>query len=296
VEDELPKIESKNFYNKQNNIIFDSVTITNHHIIRTHMNRSPILFMLCAALILASFSSCTVIRPGEVGVKSTLGKLKERTFDPGLVAYNPFVTRILKLPTRTVNREVRLNLPSKEGLNINSEISILYHVEPGMAPQVVAEVGPNYEEVMILSVFRSAAADVCSRFLAKDMHSGRRAEIETAMQHHMDSLLAPRGFVIESVLLKSIQLPPGLYTAIENKLEAEQQAQRMEFELQRERMEAQRQAIKAQGVRDAQKILSEGLSPTIIQWRSLEVLENLSSSPNAKVIITDGKAPVLLNE
>ncbi|MEM0997693.1 MAG: prohibitin family protein [Bacteroidota bacterium] len=236
------------------------------------------------------------MRPGEVGVKSTLGKLKERTYDPGVVAFNPFVTRVLKLPTRTVNREVRLNLPSREGLNINSEISILYHIESTMAPQVVSEVGPNYEEVMILSVFRSGAADVCSRYLAKDMHSGRRAEIETEIRNHMDSLLAPRGFVIESVLMKSIQLPPGLYTAIEDKLEAEQEAQRMEFELQRERMEAQRQSIKAQGVRDAQKILSEGLSEEIIKWRSLEVLENLSSSPNAKLIITDGNAPVLLNE
>ena len=260
------------------------------------MNKSPLLFLVTAALVLGTFASCTVIGPGQVGVKSTFGKRKERTYDPGLVAFNPFVTRVLKLPTRTVNREVKLNLPSKEGLNINSEISILYHVEANMAPSVVSEVGPDYENIMILSVFRSAAADVCSRYLAKDMHSGRRGEIEGAIRNHMDSLLAPRGFVIESVLLKSIQLPPGLYTAIEDKLEAEQQAQRMEFELQRERMEAQRQAIKAQGVRDAQKILSEGLSPSIIQWRSLEVLENLSSSPNAKLIVTDGKAPVLINE
>ena len=70
----------------------------------------------------------------------------------------------------------------------------------------------------------------------------------------------------------------------------------MEFELQQERLEAQRKKIEAQGVRDAQQVLAEGLSDEIIKWRSLEVLEKLSSSPNAKLIITDGNAPVLINE
>ena len=112
----------------------------------------------------------------------------------------------------------------------------------------------------------------------------------------MDSLILDRGFVIESVLMKSISLPSGLYEAIESKLEAEQIAQRMEFELQQERLEAQRKKIEAQGVRDAQQILAEGLSEEIIKWRSLEVLEKLSASPNSKLIITDGKAPVLISE
>lgn len=247
--------------------------------------------------ILALFlSSCAVVRPGSVGVKSTLGKLKPKVYEPGIVGVNPFVSRIIRVPTRTVNLEVRLNLPSKEGLNVNSEISILYHIESSKAPELIATVGEDYEDVMILSVFRSAAADVCSRFLAKDMHSGQRSVIEHQIRHHMDSLLVDRGFIIESVLLKSISLPPGLYDAIEGKLEAEQLAQRMEFELQREKLEAQRKKIEAQGVRDAQQVLAEGLSPEIIKWRSLEVLEKLASSPNAKLIITDGDAPVLINE
>ena len=246
--------------------------------------------------LLFILSSCAVIRPGEVGVKSTLGSLSEKVHEPGIVGLNPFVSRIIRVPTRTVNLEVRLNLPSKEGLNVNSEISILYHIDSKEAPSLIATVGENYEDVMILSVFRSAAADVCSRFLAKDMHSGERSVIEEAIRAHMDSVLTGRGFVIESVLLKSIALPPGLYDAIESKLEAEQIAQRMEFELQRERLEAQRKKIEAEGVRDAQRVLAEGLTPEIIKWRSLEVLEKLSSSPNAKLIITDGKAPVLINE
>ena len=256
------------------------------------MNLKSIIFALIATFL----TSCVVVAPGTVGVKNKLGKLSNKVIQPGIVGLNPLTTRVITVPTRTVNLEVPLYLPSKEGLNVLAEISILYHIEAIQAPNVIQTVGENYEQVMILSVFRSAAANVCSRYMAKDMHSGQRAEIEAAISNHMDSLLIDRGFVIESVLMKSIKLPPGLYDAIESKLEAEQIAQRMEFELEQERLEAKRKKIEAEGTRDAQKILAEGLTEEIIKWRSLEVFENLSNSPNAKLIFTDGSAPMLLNE
>lgn len=256
------------------------------------MSIKSVVFVLTALVL----TSCVVVAPGTVGVKSKLGKLDHKVIQPGLVGLNPIITRVIAVPTRTVNLEVRLNLPSKEGLNVLAEISILYHIQANQAPNVIQTVGENYEQVMILSVFRSAAADVCSRYMAKDMHSGQRAVIEAAIRNHMDSLLIDRGFVIESVLMKSISLPSGLYDAIESKLEAEQIAQRMEFELEQERLEAKRKKIEAEGTRDAQKVLAEGLTEEIIKWRSLEVFEKLSNSPNAKLIFTDGSAPMLLNE
>ncbi len=250
----------------------------------------------CFAPVLSAVlaAGCAVIQPGEVGVKAKWGQLEEEVYPPGLVVFNRASSRMIRIPTQTVNREVKLNLPSKEGLNVSAEISILYHIEAEQAPAVIRDVGLEYEEVLILSVFRSASADICARFFAKDMHSGKRAQIEDEIRQQMDGLLAARGFVIEAVLLKSISLPPGLYTAIEDKLEAEQEAQRMQFVLQREQREAERKTIEAEGIRDSQKILADGLSESIIQWRSLEVLERLASSPNAKLIITDGTAPVMV--
>lgn len=251
--------------------------------------------IIAIAAIAMSFSSCgVIINPGEVGVKINRGKLENKVYQPGFVRLRGINTRLIRVPTRTVNKEIKLNLPSKDGLNVNSSISILYHIEANQAPQIIEEVGSNYEEVLILSVFRSATADICAQFYAKDMHSGKRSEIEHAVQNRMDSLLSDRGFKIEAVLLKSISLPSGLYTAIEDKLEAEQEAQRMEFVLQRERLEAERKKIAAQGTAEAQKILANGLNKLTIQWRSLEVLNNLAASPNAKLIITDGQTPVLL--
>jgi prohibitin 1 len=243
----------------------------------------------------AILCSCAVIRPGEVGIKQKFGKLKGKTKTQGLLFYNPFTSSVVRVPIRTINREIKLNLPSKEGLNVQAEISILYHIEQEKVSEIISSVGKGYERTLILSTFRSASADVCARFYAKDMHSGKRGEIEREIKTQMAKLLDGRGFVIEAVLLKSITLPQGLYSAIEAKLQAEQEAQQMKFILQREEKEAERKRIEAAGIRDAQLIIKEGITESNIQWKSLEVLKEISMSPNAKLILTDGKTPVLIN-
>lgn len=256
------------------------------------VNTPRILSMVLLASILAS---CSVIRQGEVGVKRKLGKLDKSSLQPGPVLFNPFTTRVIKLPIRTMNMEISSSLPSKEGLNVAAVISILYRIEPNKAPSIIETLGMNYDDVVINSVFRSASADVCSRFFAKDMHSAQRALIEKEITDQMARQLHDRGILVEAVLLKNIQLPAGLARAVEEKLEAEQDAQRMEFLLDREKREAQRKMIEAQGIRDAQKILSEGLNRFIIEWQSIEAFRELAKSPNTKIIITDGKAPMMIN-
>lgn len=245
--------------------------------------------MLCFGVLL---TSCAVIHPGEVGVKSRFGKLGEPKTN-GLIAFNPITTRIIKLPSQTINRELLINLPSKEGLTIQSEISILYRIKPDMAAKIVEEIGSDFDKI-ITAVFRSASADVTSRFYAKDMHSGERDKIEKEIAAKMNSILNERGFEIEAVLMKSITLPDGLAKAIEAKLEAEQLAQRMDFVLLSEKKEAERKIIEAQGTRDAQLILSEGLTENILRLRQIEMMQELSSSPNAKVIFTEGQTNPLL--
>lgn len=247
-------------------------------------------------IVLASFMmSCTVIRQGEIGMKRKIGKLDKQIITPGSVGYNPFITRIIKMPIRTMNMEITANLPSKEGLNVTAVISILYRIVPEKAPLIVENIGIGNEPAVISSVFRSSASDVCSRFFAKDMHSAKRAEIEREITKQMAILLSERGFEIEAVLLKSIALPRGLARAVEEKLEAEQTAQRMEFLLDREKLEAQRKIIEAEGIRDAQRIISEGLTDNIIQWQSIEAFRELGKSPNTKIIMTDGKSPMLID-
>ena len=258
---------------------------------------NPTTMKIIYASLLAALvgTGCTVVRPGEVGVRQTLGRLNPRVVEAGPVTFNPFTTTILKVPVRTVNQEVSLSLPSKEGLTIQSEISILYNVQKNRVPLLIEEVGKNFDRVLILSVFRSAAADITAQYMAKDMHSGMRGVIEQRIQNRMDETLIERGITVERVLLKSIQLPSELSRAIERKLQAEQEAQQMQYVLERERQEATRRRIEAEGTRDAQQILQQGLSREIIELRSIEAFRELAESPNAKIIITDGKTPYLIN-
>lgn len=249
-------------------------------------------FLLVAVCFL---SSCVTIRQGEVGVKRTLGKYADRPYTDGLKIYNPLVSRVVKISTQTENLEVDLSIPSKEGLNILSEVSILYNVIGKDAPDILRNIGPQYERNIILPVFRSAVADVTSRFYAKDMHTGERTTIEKAIRDQMMVHLNGKGIEVESVLLKSIKMPKSLARAIEEKLEAEQGAQRMEFVLQQAKQEAQQKRIEAEGVRDAQLIIAEGLDPAILQFKSIEAFMELSKSPNAKIIITDGDLPMIMD-
>jgi prohibitin 1 len=271
-------------------------------------------------------SGCARVMQDEIGVKRKMGAVSDTVLYPGLRTYNPFNSKIFKLKTRTVNIQIELGLPSREGLTIRSEISILYRIQAEKAPDIMRRTGTNYDEELILPVFRSASADVCARFYAKDMHSSSRRQIEEEIRGRMMEVLSERGFIIEAVLLKSIALPSGLSNAIESKLEAEQVAQRMEFELQRERSEVERQVISAEGRRKAQTIAAEAdrdarivqaeghreaeriraegtaqanqminqsVTPTVLKYRQIEAFRLLSGSQNTKVIITDGKTPII---
>ena len=270
--------------------------------------------------------SCSVDKPNQIGVKTTLGKINSKINQPGPVLFNPFSTKVIRLNVRTMNLSIRENLPSKEGLTILSESSILYHIKSEDVPKIIQETGLSFEENLILPVFRSAASDVCSRYYAKDMHSAKRNEIEKEIQKRLSEVCEQKGFVIEAVLLKSISLPPGLTKSIETKLEAEQEALRMEFVLDRQKKEMERQIIEAEGAKktnviqaeakaetmkieaegrakgieieakankNANDMLSSSINPNILKLKQIEAFIKLSTSPNTKTIITEGKGNLL---
>ncbi|MEN8776892.1 MAG: prohibitin family protein [Polaribacter sp.] len=248
-------------------------------------------------IVMGLFTSCAVIRPGEVGIKQTLGKFSGDVKTQGTLIYNPLISKVVKESTQTKNIKLILSLPSKEGLSVNSEISILHRLDGTKITSVLENLGKDYESV-ITSVFRSAASDVCAQFFAKDMHSGMRAKIEKQILEKMKVNLEKQAEGIEliAVLMKRIQLPRGLASSVERKLQAEQDAMRMEFVLKQEKLEAERKIINAKGERDAQLIIAEGLTPGIIRLKAIEAFKELSKSANAKTIITDGKTPLIVNE
>jgi regulator of protease activity HflC (stomatin/prohibitin superfamily) len=283
-------------------------------------------YRICIFVSIGFLTSCATILQDEVAVKRTLGKLNDDIYHSGLRFYNPFLSKMIRVPINTINLEINVGLPSKEGLTVQSEISILYKIKTSEVQNIIKYTGLNYQGVLILPVFRSASADVCSEFDAKDMHSAKRSQIENKIKERMMQVLDSKGFIIEAVLLKSITLPQGLSRAIEEKLQAEQDAQRMEFLKDRERKEAERKVLQAEGDKNSKIIAAEGqkrileleaegranaikieadanarandmleksLTPQILKFKQIDAFRNLSTSPNTKTIITDGKTPLI---
>src|SRR5262249_8620254 len=145
---------------------------------------------------------------------------------------------------------------------------------------------------------RSAIRDVTAEYEAKFLYSASRELVAQNMFKHMQGALAPRGIEAEQVLLRAVTLPPLLTTAIQEKLQAEQLAQRMRFVLDRERQEADRKRVEAQGIADFQTIVAKGISPELLKWKAIEAAHELSKSPNAKLVILGDKSglPIILSD
>lgn len=261
------------------------------------MSRVRVLFgvFLTGALLVSS--GCAVVRPNQVGVKQTLGRLKDDVKGPGAVFVMPLTTKVVKVQVATTNLSITENLPSMEGLTVKSESSILYSVKASEVPRLLRETGRSYERDLILPVYRSAAADVCSRYAAKDMHSARRGEIELEVRRRMAEILEPKGIVVEQVLLKSIQLPQRISDSIERKLESEQEALRLGFVAEQERRVVERKIIEEEGQREMAAIRAEGVrQATLIAAEAEAQSVLIRAEAKAKATAIEAEAMRTYNE
>jgi prohibitin 1 len=182
-------------------------------------------------------------------------------------------------------------------LNVVLEASLLYHVNPEKAAQIYQQIGPNYDQVVLTPQFRSAIRGVTVQHEAKDLYTSGRELIANQIAEDLRQAMAERGLVLEQVLLRRIQLPQMVEAAINDKLAAEQQAQRMQFVLAKETQEAERKRIEAKGIQDFQNIVSQGLSESLLRWKGIEATKALAESTNAKIVIIGGRdgLPIILN-
>ncbi|MGZ4038367.1 MAG: prohibitin family protein [Bacteroidia bacterium] len=248
----------------------------------------------CLVAVALCFQNCAIIRPGEIGIKQKLGVIKGKPIQQGVRWFNPFTSKVVKINVRTVESFNNLPLPTKEGLSVNTEISLLYHVKPEAANDVYQKFGTNYEEVMVLSNFRATAREISARYYAKELYATERNKVEAAIAEELRNHISQYGFVIDAVLLKDIILPPQMVQAIQDKVNAEQSVLKMDFVIAQQKKEAERRIIEAEAIKKSQDIINSSLSDKQLQYNHIEMLKSLINSPNSKVIITDGKAPQVM--
>jgi prohibitin 1 len=235
------------------------------------------------ALILL-FNCVTRVGTGQVAVLTLFGRVTGETLPEGIHLINPLKTNNqLSIQTQSIKESA--STPSSEGLMMNLDTSLIYHLNPDRAAEVFQKIGADYENVVVEPTLRAAIREATSSHTANALYTGEREAVGKQIYDQLTAELNRRGLVVENVLLRDIQLPATLKAAIEAKQQAEQESLAMNFRLQKETQEAQRKRIEAQGVRDFQQIVAQGITPSLLEWKGIEATENLAKSTNTKVVV-----------
>jgi regulator of protease activity HflC (stomatin/prohibitin superfamily) len=255
-------------------------------------------------------SSVKVIEPGRVGVQSLFGKVQDEVLPSGLHFINP-VVEVTEFDSRTQNYTMSavgtegdksgddaIRVLSSDGLEVTIDLSVLYRVNPGKTPFILQNLGTDYVEKIVRPISRTAIRDNAVSYQAVSLYSSKRQEFQDKIYKAISTAFAKNGIELQNVLVRNITLPASVKASIESKINAEQDAQKMEFVLQKEKQEADRKRVEAQGIADYQKILSTGLSDKQLQYEAIKAQKEIALSPNAKVIIMgSGKgAPIILGK
>ncbi len=239
---------------------------------------------IVVGILMLVASGIRIIGPGEVGVLDLFGKVSDKEIHSGVNLVNPLMN-VHHFSIKTQEMQESMLVPSQEGLQVDLEVSILYKMKPDAASEIFKTIGPNFESIIILPTFRSTVRNVSVQYDAKALYTSGREIISKYLLEGMQVALDERGFIIEKVLLRSIRLPDTVTNAIEDKLKADQEAQKMEFVLEKSKLEAEQKRIEAVGIKDANKIIAEGLTSSYIRWYRIEMLRELVNSPNNTIII-----------
>jgi regulator of protease activity HflC (stomatin/prohibitin superfamily) len=235
-------------------------------------------------IILLLLWSTTSIPTGNVGVLTLFGRVTGETLPEGIHLINPLKS-VQKLSVQTQSLKESANVPSNEGLILALDTSLLFRLDKSKAAYVYQTMGEPYVERVVEPTLRAAIRAATSAHTANALYTNARELVQAQIQDELTKELAPRGVIVENVLLRDVQLPAMLKGSIEAKQQAEQDALRMSFILQKEKQEAERKRIEAQGIADFQKIVAQGISAQLLEWKGIEATEKLAMSTNTKVIV-----------
>jgi regulator of protease activity HflC (stomatin/prohibitin superfamily) len=266
--------------------------------------------ILGVLMALAGLSSASFVQidAGEVGVQTLYGKVQNEVLTSGLHFINPLMD-VHKMDVKTLNYTMSavrdegakegddaIRVLTSDGLEVIIDLTVLYRVLPTEAPRIYREIGLDYTDKVVRPIARTRIRDNAVYYDAVSLYSSKRDEFQRRIFESISNEFQKRGLVVEQLLIRNISLPQAVKSSIEQKMTAEQDAQKMQYVLQKEQQEAQRKRVEAQGIADYQRIISESLTDRQLQYEFIKAQLEIAKSPNAKVILM-GKSstPVMLD-
>ncbi len=253
-------------------------------------------------------SSVKQINAGEVGVKVLFGSIQPEVLGSGLHFVNPLLD-IRKIDVKTQNYTMSgvndegekagddaIKVLTSDGLEVTIDLTVLYKVVPGDAPRLLGETGDDYRDKIVRPITRTKIRDNAVYYQAVDLFGNKRDEFQQRIYRSIEDDFKKRGLMLEQLLVRNITLPNSVKASIESKINAEQDAKKMEFVLLKEKQEAERKRVEAQGIADYQRIINTGLTDQQLQYEQIKAMKELALSPNAKVIVMGkGNTPLIID-
>lgn len=187
--------------------------------------------------------------------------------------------------TQQAESKERLQVLSSDGATIGLDVSLLYRPDPEKLDSLQITVGRNYYNDVVSPNLRGVSRSIIGRYKPEEIYSSKRDEISSEIEKSLRLALSSKWIVVEQVIIRDVTIPKRITDAINAKLEALQEAEKMEFIILKETQEAERKRIEARGIADFQKIVSAGLTPELLRWKGIEATESIAKSQNAKVIV-----------
>jgi len=290
------------------------------------MKKIKCIYLVVAVITL--LSSCAVIRPGEIALKVKFGKIKPDILKPGIHSTGLIGTKVERFDTRVIEYSKKLGFHSREGIEVTSELTLLYHLVPDSVISIYQKFNGYYQNTLIVNNLITALRQEGLNHNAIELIT-QRAEIENSIKEKLITTIGKYGFTVDLILIKEIDLPTEVTKTIQSKLTAEQVSKKTEIDLQiqrknldfqiekekkeaeleiakqqialdfviaKQKKESERLLIESEAIKKSQDILNSSLTDRLIKFKALDITKELVKSPNTKIIITDGKSPVILND
>jgi regulator of protease activity HflC (stomatin/prohibitin superfamily) len=267
--------------------------------VRRYLNRIIIgLGVVCFLAVFISPDVFFTIHSGEVGVlylRFFGGTQTDRVLGEGVQVIAPW-DRLTIYTTRVQEEKHEMNVLTKEGLSVRLHLSIRYHPESEMVGMLHQRVGPNYKDRIVIPEVESALRTIMGALTMPEVYGSEQGLLQKVINESLES--ASQKFVkIDDVVLRTVELPPAVRSAIEEKMTQKQLAEAYEYRLHRERQEAERKVIEAGGFKRYNEVLTSSITPALLRWKGIEATKELAQSPNSKIIFVGNKQdglPVVL--
>jgi regulator of protease activity HflC (stomatin/prohibitin superfamily) len=269
-------------------------------------------------------STTTRVDAGHVGIRVKLAGsdrgVQDMPIVTGWVVFNPLTEQIILFPTSVQNvvwaqsahegkaYDESITFSSSEGVNVNADIGLSFHIDPTLAPKLYGRFRLNDLEKLsdgyMHNTVREAFNDVASKLAVQDIYGAGKSKMLAEVTQKCRDVFGKDGIIIDQLTINgTLRLPQNVSDAINRAMEATQNAIQSHNRVAQVEAEATQAITQAHGAAEAARQKAQGdadallinaraqaqaneiirlsMSPSVLQYRALERWDGKLPSYNA---------------